>query len=772
MKLRFIVPALALFGAAVAAPGAEAQVPMLKPMARPAVAKAAEASVETLVDENFSRMTAGSEDAPDSEYIADKRTGVIPSAYTAMPGWTGAAVYQAGGTCAIRMGRFTDGMGGVTYETGFLRTPQGAYSGDVTLTFRARLLASQKASDKMDIALLNDKGRLEAAMVDVTPEWKSFTVNFTKGEFSGCLIQMSMLEEEVLIDDIKVTARQTAIPAPVASYISDYREDGFTAHWERVAQADSYALTIYEKKVAEAITIEDFDNLNQIDGTNMLDKNDPGFTEGWTVAYGLVRNTDHVSPLGYEGSTGMVFRTTGEGFITPEFDRPILDFSFYAVHPSGEECLSTLVVSVLVDGQWGALGNYDVERISDEGEIIRLSSNFPEGVKAVQVYFKKNDMYDAGKDVSVIIDHIRIMTEPEPVAIRKDIPTTELSYVVSGLDPLKDYSFTVRALNEGFTSAESNELTASGLAAPELLDPAAQTVDGYTAAWAATPKAEGYVVSNYRVYTVSGEYEEVDILSENFNKVTEGTVDSPVGLYNVVNPKSLDAYTTNPGWMGIATYLANGMIGTRSYMGIMGIIQTPALDLSGNGGNFSVRVRVVGDTDATDEFLVVQAGYEEYIALPMKAGESVDLTFDFSCGQAGMPLAFYSYNGFPFYIDEVTVTQTLPYGSKVYTEVENRLLDDSSARTASFGGLRVAPNENYAYRVFAYRDFMGSRVFSLSNGLKNVYLSSGIDAVDAAPSEGSVQYFRIDGTALPEAPTAPGLYIRRSAAGAEKILVK
>ncbi len=771
MKMHILAPALILMGAW--ATGASAQATMLRPTAHAGVVKAAaESTLQTLVDEDFSRMSAGTEATPDETYIADRQTGSIPSKYTRTPGWSGACIYQAGGTCAIRKGLFSNGMGGAVEETGFLRTPQGAYSGNVTLTFRARLLGSDKASDKMDVAILSENGRLETQYVDVTSEWKSYTLNFTKGGFSGCVMQFTMAQEEVLIDDIEVTTRQTKIPAPVATEVTDYIPGGFTAHWQGTNQADSYTVTIYEKKVSEAITVEDFEGLNLIAGTNLLNSSDPGFPEGWQFAYGTVRNADHVSPLGYEGSTGMIFRNTGEGFVTPTFERPIRDFSFYAAHPSGEECLSTLVVSVLVDGQWGALGNYDVERISDEGEIINLSSNFPDGVKAIQVYFRKNDQYDAGKDVSVVFDHICIMTEPEGVAVRTGLETPELSYSVAGLDPEKDYSFTVRAKNASFESDESNEVSAAGLPAPEILSASDLTVDGYTANWASTPKAEGYAVSNYSVYTVSDASETVNVLYENFDKVTEGTLESPVGLYNVVNPRSLDDYTMNPGWMGIANYLVKGMMGSRAYMNITGCIQTPTMDLSGNGGKFTVTVTVVGDTDATNDQLVVQAGYASFIRQDIKPGEPVTLTYEFTCGQPNMQLLLYTYNGYPFYIDEITVTQTLPRGSKVYTLVENRVLADKDAHSATFAGLRLGDNLNYAYGVYAYRDFMGARQYSASNGLKDVYLSSGIDNIEADASEGEAVYYRIDGRQLHSAPSTPGVYIRRTDKGAEKILVK
>ena len=72
---------------------------LLSPLARPASLAAAATQAEgyVLLTEDFSKMSAGSESTPDGTYIADKRTGAIPSNYTSIPGWSGAAVYRPAG---------------------------------------------------------------------------------------------------------------------------------------------------------------------------------------------------------------------------------------------------------------------------------------------------------------------------------------------------------------------------------------------------------------------------------------------------------------------------------------------------------------------------------------------------------------------------------------------------------------------------------------------------------------------------------------------------
>ena len=54
-----------------------------------------------ILEEDFSKFEAGTEDVPDTKNTSNNQTGVILSKFTKMPGWTGAGVRQAGGTCAI-----------------------------------------------------------------------------------------------------------------------------------------------------------------------------------------------------------------------------------------------------------------------------------------------------------------------------------------------------------------------------------------------------------------------------------------------------------------------------------------------------------------------------------------------------------------------------------------------------------------------------------------------------------------------------------------------
>ena len=72
-----------------------------------------EITLTTILTEDFSKFTAGSEETPDATRLEDTETGIISDEYFNTPGWMGFEVYQAGG-CA-----FLDLNG----ETGMLITP-------------------------------------------------------------------------------------------------------------------------------------------------------------------------------------------------------------------------------------------------------------------------------------------------------------------------------------------------------------------------------------------------------------------------------------------------------------------------------------------------------------------------------------------------------------------------------------------------------------------------------------------------------------------------
>ena len=134
-----------------------------------------------LINEDFSGLTAGTEDNPDATMLVDDMGDFInPSALKPYDSglsykkWGGIGLYSAGGCIAIK-----DGW--------FLNTPAGDMSGDVTITFRARLAKGQDDTGRnaLDLIFLSRKGLVDFGRktYSLTEEWQLFSFSSDRGNF-------------------------------------------------------------------------------------------------------------------------------------------------------------------------------------------------------------------------------------------------------------------------------------------------------------------------------------------------------------------------------------------------------------------------------------------------------------------------------------------------------------------------------------------------------------------------------------------------------------
>lgn len=101
------------------------------------------------------------------------------------------------------------------------------------------------------------------------------------------------------------------------------------------------------------------------------------------------------------------------------------------------------------------------------------------------------------------------------------------------------------------------------------------------------------------------------VISENFNNFTNGSMSSPGAV--ITSNDTLDAKTQQPGWTSYYLYPAGGMIklGTSS---AAGNVRTPAIDLSGDGGNFVVRFKAMAwYHDSTTVKIIVDSSRTFYV---------------------------------------------------------------------------------------------------------------------------------------------------------------
>ncbi len=120
-------------------------------------------------------------------------------------------------------------------------------------------------------------------------------------------------------------------------------------------------------------------------------------------------------------------------------------------------------------------------------------------------------------------------------------------------------------------------------AVPQSSDSITTTKSGFLAKWNAVPDATAYTLN---VYTKTEGGEEETVFTENFDQFSAGQPNSGAHSTDVSN--TLDSYTQTAGWKGAKVFQAGGSVKIGSSSSL-GYITTPALDLSADGGGFTLK---------------------------------------------------------------------------------------------------------------------------------------------------------------------------------------
>lgn len=289
-------------------------------------------------------------------------------------------------------------------------------------------------------------------------------------------------------------------------------------------------------------------------------------------------------------------------------------------------------------------------------------------VKGATAYYLDVYSYDDGKKQYVVNN--------------LELAATATSYEVTGLDASKKYYYVVRATNGTGMSADSNEIEVIKviyyLGAPTDVK---VTTDGntFTASWTGDIDAQEYIVTVDATRTLDSE-QEADLLSEDFANITDGAIDD----INFIISSNLDPYTKNPGWEGAELGKAAGYLVLTPYGGYDAYINTPVLDLSANGGKFTVSLNAtIGafgkyyDGTATVRLLDSEGNVLQTKDVAMTAGFA-DYKVEMTGGVNACRVSVL-YNGdYKVFIDEMSVSQTLPAGATV----TDRLLEATTDATS------------------------------------------------------------------------------------------
>lgn len=665
-----------------------------------------------LVNEDFSRFTAGSETAPDALDLAT--TGeyqYIADSYTAQPGWSGAGVFQAGGCAYIGMYLYE---GATAEDTGILNTPSMDLSGNngvFTVRFRARV------EGDVSIEQLNVVGVSEAADdytdfadVMISNEWKEYEVTIADGTAKH-YVQFYSYEYPIFIDDVVVEQVATDIASPVATFASDVTPEGFTANWQPVADATSYLLTVYslaaqDSGVEETTVTEGFDGL-VVSQKKHIDYDKSVFPDGWTISvdkegtsrelYGTAGN--YQSP-----SIALAFDATGDYVESPESPSDIKNVSFWTKNQNGDaDCAVT--VEGFDGNQWVGVGTVVPASVDKNGETVNVPVQAA-GIKKIRLTYVKSAGNCSIDDVAYTYGGVK----QEYSYLFQDKEVAETSCPVTGIEPDVEYYYYVKAKNEKFTSKPSNVISIldkepQALAVPEMLPATNVTANGFTANWKAVEGADGYAFYTMIHHTAPA-MEDYALFDTDFSGITEGTLEAPVEGEMFYY---LDEVVNRSDWYAIFPVFANGKLGlSNAYADVMmgGMLASAYYDLTASAGKVDVDLRVMGqDVSAVVVSLCYDNEQEESVELSSETivlGEGWnDYSVSLSGGTDKCYVAISCGEGMgTLFIDNLKVTQPLDAGESVVVPYFYEEPVENSCNVAVSG---TQPGDRYCYFAAAFK---------------------------------------------------------------------
>ena len=739
----------------------------------------AEGNWETLLDEDFSRFTAGTEDEPDgtmypTDYF-DTYNEVLPDDLFNQPGWWGIGVFQAGGNCALAY----PNMGG------YLDSPMMNMAGRLRITTRVKAINAKAMfflsvlADSYDAPV--DPIGSQSNLYQLKPEdgWQEITLE-TVNPWGGddCFLQVNAMcynKGGLVFDYVKVERDKDFVSTPSGLAAKHFTNDGFTAQWSKAYGAESYLVSLFQKT---ALSDDNFVSANTFDGVTSTDGILNGLAQGWTGSAFGTKEGQLITDEGYDGGKALLLTSSND---VMEFDAngsEILNGLLAVKRVSGDE---NSYAELYVDLYDEVMKYWDtwIIRLPAVGEdwlVTSFADSWPQFIPGTYTKMRircSGFGYSATDDV-VALSALSCETTPltETTLVEKDLATTDNSMTFTGLDMNNVYSFTVQGVaGEDRKSEVSEPYFAYGVAAPKVLD--ATDIDkrgAYTANWEPSLHATSYELNSYEVYTATTEVKDYPVFTETFDKCTEGTHESMVFLGNAYY-MPLDDYADNKGWTGNGTLLCNGMVGcyTDEYGYYYFDMNSPAISLDNNDGNYKVTVEF--ELESADETFVIQGDETMYQTVqPGKSGLS-EATVEMTGGTQATKLLFYTLNGTPFLLDKVTVTQDLKAGDKLYTLLSSEtIVDEISARVS---GLERKDNVSYAYNLYAYYDRYGIVYKSDLSETKMVELTTGITEVtDNEPCHAERSYYDLSGRKVNTNNAAKGVFIVKAGNKVKKVSVR
>ncbi len=720
-----------------------------------------------VINEDFSGFTDGTEDNPSTATILDdmgnfvNKSALKPySEALSYKQWGGAGIFSAGGCLAIANGMF-------------LNTPAGDMSGEVTLTFRARLSKAGGSTtlNALKLMFISRSSILdyEVKYYNLTDEWQTFTYTSTLGDFehSGFQFYSMYASNIILVDDIRLEQTRTSIPAPKVQEAENMTDTSFKAVWNKSIEADHYLLSVFTKNESkELMTVsEGFDNIKADDKGN-IDATSPNYPEGWEFAWKDNDLSNHIAKgegAGTDNKQAVRLIDTGDAITTPYCSEGIKSLKFWvkAEANDGQPKYSSILFTVNFGKGVYTVDNYiDIPTMFAPAKRDGYYFDLTETLSAFdKIYSVKIEYIREEDDKTTILFDDFSYTTNKPTTYnyvlkdqkveQQDNEDGTVGFEVNGLDPDTDYTYSVKSVNSDFTSVASDEQEVYAVSIPTALPATNITANSYTANWTSHKKVDFYRVDQLQQTVIDKDTKDYVMLDEDFSKVTSSLTEADLldGFYDEGERTSgympLDDITKIAGWKASSTVRVNGWLGgNEAKQGsgtIAGAIVTPTIDLSHNEGACNISLRVWG---SEGDWLIIQGSNPASLAtieFP-KGGGIVEKTITMPLCTSKEQLTFYSNNYKVFLIDYIKITQDVKAGDKVTTITGSVLTEDADTKSMVMTNPSFSNGHDVLYRVTAMRydkDSQESHKYYSTSTPSDLMLvknpnPSGIGSVEAA----------------------------------------
>ncbi len=821
---------LLLASAAAIALSAQAAVPFEKgkteprPRARAAQAATSRAAeTQILLDEDFSRFSEGSEEAPAPNEIYEEGYH-IPDSYTAQPGWTGRGVHPAGGCVALYEYEYVDEYYNETIRrNGYITTPKLMLDGTATFSFRARSLDS--AGAKLWVAVCDDYyGPGDDQMdLDLTPEWKAYTLVATQASLEDLSYFQTTAEEGVaLIDDIRLEFKNDRIAAPYALPAINKSATEFVACWEEVPSAEAYRLNVLCKTKSEnpvsGEVLQNFDGLNINEDGKTINAANPGYPEGWTIDLAANGSQDVTTESANlcSAPVAVKFDAVGDLIESETLPYPLDGLSFWikaSQQTDDDYGMSLLRIELFhsISQSWENISHIPYNWTDPAGARYSLAKDaLGDDVTKVRISMIQRGQVDFYLD-DIILHYTDLGMTTNFV---KDLEVKGQAHTVSGINPENEYTYYVQAVKGDVVSAQSNPVWVDGIVGlpVETEEPSEVSPTAFTASWKPLGHATDYKVETFRLLTPETDTPSVVVLDESFDNITEGTVQNPGTDWT--SPFDFGAKGwASTGWGATQPAWAKGMAGTTGtnmWIGVAGLVFTPTLDLSCYDGNgITVEATVVTTIDSFDYngqqegegmFAIIltspastkpiASGYMDTPIVGSNSGTMVINNVPEGTDLSNVIIAFMNKSGMMFFVDHAKITMNVPAGKTLMTPLAVVNTQETSCRLedldpAADHGFAVTASVTRSFATYT-SDPSEIRVVRTSAGVGNVAGDDSAASATTAPglilisAEGHAPYAVYTtagqvvaaGNGSAAIPAAPGLYIISLDGSARKLLVK